>query len=97
MLFHNGFPARALRRLKNGVSIEGFSACAASHSTGAFKAIARRHAQRGFVPRAGGMMENNTHFADLLVGKGLVCEARFRPVRSGSIKVGVQKVCVNLP
>ncbi len=43
------------------------------------------------------MMENNTHFADLLVGKGLVCEARFRPVRSGCIKVGVQMVCVNRP
>jgi len=64
--------------LKNNVSIEGFSACAASHSTGAFEAIACRHAQRGFMPRAGGMMENNTHFANLLVGNGfrresLVC------------------------
>jgi hypothetical protein len=99
LLFHNGFPARALRGLKNNVSIEGFSACAASHSTGAFEAIARRHAQRGFMPRAGGMMENNTHFANLLVGNGFRCESLacfqcvgFSPSRA---KVGARRSSVN--
>lgn len=41
------------------------------------------------------MMENNTHFANLLVGKGLGCEARFLPVRTGRLKLGVQVACVN--
>jgi hypothetical protein len=51
-----------VRRLKYDASIVEFSACAASHSTGAFSAIERRHTEGGFMPRADGMMENNIHF-----------------------------------
>ncbi|MBC7313797.1 MAG: hypothetical protein H5U11_15015 [Rhizobium sp.] len=97
LLFHNDFPACAVAQTYNIASIVEFSACAASHSTEATAEIDCHHTERGFLPRAGGMMENNTHFADLLFGKGLSSETRFLPVRTGCIKVGAQVTRVNRP
>lgn len=43
------------------------------------------------------MMEKYTHFANLLIGKGLIIETRFLPVRTGCNKVGLPVCDVNQP